>query len=179
MNFMGTPNVVLQSTGAGSGAHLQRSGEVKTVLDVPCLVSNMKIKRARLDRFSGMHSFSCGLCSGGERNALYVGSPAAGGLARDHARRQGRTQRAAGFSCRGGRSIQRNCGEGRLFGTLFRHSRSGYSHDAPVTTISAPLKVGCRHGLLYENLDVARRGGRGAEVQDRPSATVSTGLCGG
>ena len=73
-------------------------------------------------------------------------------------------------------------GEGRLFGTLFRHIQDrDIPMTAPVTMTRSTAGQMESMGFLYENLDVGSVGAAGgAEVQDRPSATVvSTGLRGG
>ena len=73
-------------------------------------------------------------------------------------------------------------GEGRLFGTLFRHIQDrDIPMTAPVTMTRSPQGQMESMGFLYENLEVGSVGDAGgAEVQDRPSATVvSTGLRGG
>ena len=73
-------------------------------------------------------------------------------------------------------------GEGRLFGTLFRHIQDrDIPMTAPVTMTRSSEGQMQSMGFLYENLDVGSTGeAGGAEVQDRPSATVvSTGLRGG
>ena len=73
-------------------------------------------------------------------------------------------------------------GEGRLFGTLFRHIQDrDIPMTAPVTMTRSTAGQMESMGFLYENLEVGSVGtAGGAEVQDRPSATVvSTGLRGG
>ena len=73
-------------------------------------------------------------------------------------------------------------GEGRLFGTLFRHIQDrDIPMTAPVTMTRSTAGQMESMGFLYENLDVGSVGAAGgAEVQDRPSAiVVSTGLRGG
>ncbi|MEC8114552.1 MAG: heme-binding protein [Planctomycetota bacterium] len=73
-------------------------------------------------------------------------------------------------------------GEGRLFGTLFRHIQDReIPMTAPVTMTRSSEGQMESMGFLYANLDVGSVGAAGgAEVQDRPSATVvSTGLRGG
>lgn len=72
-------------------------------------------------------------------------------------------------------------GEGRLFGTLFRHIQDrDIPMTAPVTMTRSTSGQMESMGFLYENLEVGSVGRAGtAEVQDRPSATVvSTGLRG-
>ena len=65
-------------------------------------------------------------------------------------------------------------GEGRLFGTLFRHIQDrDIPMTAPVTMTRSSEGQMQSMGFLYENLDVGSVGAAGgAEVQDRPSATV-------
>ena len=73
-------------------------------------------------------------------------------------------------------------GEGRLFGTLFRHIQArDIPMTAPVTMTRSSGGQMESMGFLYENLEVGSVGTAGdTEVQDRPSATVvSTGLRGG
>ena len=73
-------------------------------------------------------------------------------------------------------------GEGRLFGTLFRHIQDrDIPMTAPVTMTRSSQGQMESMGFLYENLEVGSVGAAGgAEVRDRPSATVvSTGLRGG
>ena len=72
--------------------------------------------------------------------------------------------------------------EGRLFGTLFRHIQDrDIPMTAPVTMTRSTQGQMESMGFLYESLEVGSVGSAGgAEVQDRPSATVvSTGLRGG
>ena len=73
-------------------------------------------------------------------------------------------------------------GEGRLFGTLFKHIQDrDIPMTAPVTMTRSSVGQMESMGFVYENLNVGSVGAAGgAEVHDRPSANVlSTGLRGG
>ena len=120
-------------------------------------------KEAHPDRFGGMHSFSCGLCSGGERNALLSEAQRPEGWPEITPVGKVELKERPAFRVAVAEASSGTGGEGRLFGTLFRHIQDrDIPMTAPVTMTRSSEGQMQSMGFLYENLEVGSTGeGRG------------------